>query len=217
MFWQPGEHILWHYRFATWQEGQPEFVDPMTVVRDDERGLVAWLAPGTERLKSVLATGAELRSAPLAERFTQARARARGQWFGPGILLVAPTRVPWSVWLFWDEQWAFEGWYLNLEALHQRDGKRLFTSDHVLDVWVEADGTAQLKDDDELEAAVEQGRFTAEEGAAIRDNARAALASFRAREWPFGEPWPDWRPDPAWSRPTLPAHMAWDFDELGTP
>lgn len=215
MFWRRGEHIFWHYRRPRWQPGEAEFIDPMTVVRDDEHSLIAWLAPGTEVLKSVLATGENLRSAPLAERFSRGRASARGQWQGPGILRIAPTGVPWSVWLFWDDDWGFDGWYLNLEAVHQRDGYQIFTSDHVLDVWVAEDGEAELKDEDELEAAIEQGRFSVPEGQAIHEHAQAALATFRAREFPFNEVWQDWRPDPRWERPALPVNTAWDFDETG--
>lgn len=71
--------------------------------------------------------------------------------------------MPWSVWLFWDDEWTFDGWYVNLEALHRREGRDLFSSDHVLDVWIDADGGIQIKDEDELEAAVEQGLLSAAE------------------------------------------------------
>jgi hypothetical protein len=214
MSWQRGEHILWHYRRPTWRPGDAEFVDPMTVVRDDERGLVAWLAPGTERLKAVLGNGKPLRAAGPGDRFVGPRARARGQWHGPGILRIAPPAVPWSVWLFWDEPWEFDGWYVTLEAVSHREGRHLFTSDRVLDVWLPREGAAALKDEDELEAAVAEGAFTADEAKEFRGHAEAALAVFEAGGFPFDEPWQDWRPDPAWERPVLPAGATWDFDEL---
>ena len=217
MYWQRGELIYWHYRRPTWSPGQPESLQPVTVVRDDQRGLVAWLAPKTELIKTVLPTGAGLRSAPLTERFSVGRAAARAHWRGPGVLCAAPLARPWSVRLFWDEDWRFEGWYVNLEKAHVRDGRRVLSSDHVLDVWIEPNGDASLKDEDELSAAVDQGRFTPSEAETIRGNAEAAIASFRAREWPFDEPWPVWRPDPSWIRPTLPEHARWDFDEIGPP
>ncbi len=116
--------------------------------------------------------------------------------------------------MFWDEPWVFGGWYVNLEAENQRDGRHLFTSDRVLDVWVPQDGAAALKDEDELEAAVEEGVFTSDEAEAFRGHAEAALAVFEAGGFPFDEPWQDWRPDPAWERPVLPAEATWDFDEL---
>ena len=112
--------------------------------------------------------------------------------------------MPWSVWLFWDDDWAFDGWYVNLEAVHRREGRDLFSCDHVLDVWIDADGDVQMKDEDELEAAVEQGLFTAAERREIREDASTALHTFRSGGFPFNEPWRDWRPEPAWERPVLP-------------
>jgi hypothetical protein len=29
-----------------------------------------------------------------------------------------------------------------------------------------------------------------------------------AREWPFNEPWPDWRPDPSWAAPQIRDHRS---------
>ncbi len=187
MFWHPGEHIYWHYRRPRWQPGDAEYIDPVTVVRDDERGLVAWLAPDTEVLKSVLPNGGHPRSAPPEVAFSIGRVSARGRWQGPGILRVAPQGVPWSVWLFWDDEWTFDGWYVNLEALHRREGRDLYSSDHVLDVWIDAGGGIQMKDEDELEAAVEQGLFTAAEKQQIQDDARAAMRMFRSGGFPFNE------------------------------
>ena len=214
MFWQPGEHIHWHYRRPHWQPGHAEHIDPVTVVRDDDRGLVAWLAPDTEVVKSVLPDGGHPRSAPPETAFSSGRVSARGRWQGPGILRIAPSGVPWSVWLFWDDDWAFEGWYVNLEAIHRREGNHLFSSDHVLDVWIDADGGIHMKDEDELEAAVEQGLFRASEGQQIEDDGRAALRTFRSGGFPFDETWWDWRPDPVWERPALPADARWELDQL---
>ncbi|MGN6577212.1 MAG: DUF402 domain-containing protein [Nocardioides sp.] len=214
MFWRPGEHIYWHYRRPRWQPGDAEYVDPLTVVRDDERGLVAWLAPGTEVLKSVLPDGRPPRSAPAESAFSIGRVSARGRWQGPGILRIAPSGLPWSVWLFWDPAWHFEGWYVNLEAPHRREGRHLFSSDHVLDVWIGADNTVRMKDEDELDAAVEQGLFSTADGQRITEDARAAIETFRAGDFPFDEPWRDWRPDPGWPRPVLPAEANWVFDQL---
>jgi predicted RNA-binding protein associated with RNAse of E/G family len=122
--------------------------------------------------------------------------------------------VPWSVWLFWDEDGTFEGWYVNLEAVHRREGRHLFSSDHVLDVWITADGEVRMKDEDELAAAVQQGLFSPEQGREIEGDARAAVEAFRAGAFPFDEPWAAWRPDPAWARPGLPVGARWTFDEL---
>lgn len=236
-FLEPGDVVLWRYRDIGWEPGRPETASPMRVVRDDERGLVAWLAPGTVHLTKRYPDGSDMRAVPMEERFLRdaQRVQARSRWHGAGILRIAPAGVPWSVWLFWDvpdvdgaegaasdpadpadpaayDRWCFEGWYVNLETVHQRSGDATFTGDHVLDLWIEADGTVNVKDADELVAAVEQGRGTAEQADAIRHNAEHARASFAAGDWPFDDAWTRWRPDPAWAAPTLGDDETWQVD-----
>ncbi|KRF46561.1 hypothetical protein ASG96_00460 [Terrabacter sp. Soil810] len=100
----PGDVVMWRYRDHAWEPGRPETASPMRVVRDDERGLVAWLAPGTVQLTKRYADGSDLRDVPMGERFLRdaQRVQARSRWRGAGILRIAPVEVPWSVWLFWD-------------------------------------------------------------------------------------------------------------------
>ena len=86
--------------------------------------------------------------------------------------------------MFWDEQWVFDGWYVNLEAVNRRDGRHLLTSDRVLDVWVPQDGAAALKDEDELEAAVAEGAFTADEAEAFRGACPGRAGHLRGRRVP---------------------------------
>ncbi|GLJ62587.1 hypothetical protein GCM10017576_27180 [Microbacterium barkeri] len=203
-FLRPGAQIDWHYRRPGWTAGDASTIAPMRVVRDDPRGLVAWLAPGTVQEAQGAPDGRRIRTVPLERRWTERRIRIREEWWGNGILRIAPTGTPWSVWLFWSgEPWTFSGWYVNLENAHLRAGEATYSSDHVLDVWIDAAGHAQLKDEDELEEALVQGRIAPEEAAHIRRHAEAAIASFAAGDWPFDPAWRDWRPDPSWTTPTL--------------
>ncbi|WP_323097272.1 DUF402 domain-containing protein [Intrasporangium sp. YIM S08009] len=228
-FLDPGEVVMWRYRDYAWAPGRPETVSPMRVVRDDARGLVAWLAPGTPQLTKRYPDGSDLRDVALAERYVRAphRVQARSRWRGAGILRVAQAGTPWSVWLFWDvpdgldpadpaahDTWEFAGWYVNLETAHHRAGHDTFTGDHVLDLWIEPDGTVHVKDADELEAAEQVGLLSADETAAIRLNAEHGRASFRAGDWPFDDAWTRWRPDAAWTTPDLRADEHWEVDLL---
>lgn len=202
--WPPGTEILWRYNRSG---SAVESVRPMRVVRDDAAGLVAWLAPGTLVLRPALADGAELRSIPMAERFDyprHGRATRLDTWRGQGVIKVAPAAAPWSVWLFWSQDWDFRGWYINLEDPHERVDHSVVTQDHVLDVVVQPDRTTQRKDEDELESAVVGGRYSA--AAAERFRANAAAAEDVVRRWgsPFCDHWEDWRPDQGWPVPPLP-------------
>lgn len=191
-----GDVVRWRYARGC---------DPMRVVRDDERGLVAWLAEDTEQLVSVPADGRALRERPVVERFTAERVPAIRRWQGTGVLRIAPTGVPWSVWLFWEDDGSFAGHYVNLELTHLRSGAETSTRDLVLDLWLEPSGELWLKDADELEAATASGRFAGgldDEVRAIADLARVHLVE--AADWPLDEEWTTWRPPAHWTTPPLP-------------
>ena len=208
-FWQPGTTIEWVYE-GTGRHADKPNVRPMTVVRDDEDGLVAWLAPGTPLIKPVLVDGRETRYAGPVAMFTEDRVLKLDVWRGTGILKVLPPGKPWSVWHFWAEDGSFRGWYVNLEAEHRRDpaARRTSTTDYVLDLWITPDRTIEWKDEDELEGAVAGGRFTEDEAARIVADAHDAVREIEAWTSPFADGWQDWRPDPHLRLPEAPTGFA---------
>lgn len=211
-FWSPGAEFAWRYQRKVPGYHGPETVRPMRVVRDDADSLVGWLAPGTRVLRPVLADGRELRAVPAHEMFRSGRAVGRGRWQGTGVLKIAPTGMPWSVWLFWGDGWSFRGWYVNLEDAHLRDATSVVTQDHVLDLWVTPDRSVHWKDEDELEAAVDTRRWSAEDARRFRADARGVEEIVARWRSPFADGWEGWRPDPSWSVPELPGDLAWDFE-----
>jgi len=208
-YWTPGTTIEWVYSGSGVHADKPT-VRPMTVVRDDADGLVAWLAPGTPLLKAVLADGRELRHAGPIGMFTEPRVLKLDIWHGTGILKVAPAGKPWSVWYFWSDDGTFRGWYVNLEDPHVRDyaGRRTSTRDHVLDLWITPDRIIHWKDEDELEGAVLAGRFTQAEADAITATAHQAVEEIHAWTAPFSDDWQSWTAPEAWPLPAAPAGPA---------
>ena len=184
--------------------GQFRGVRPLTVVEDRDDLLAAWLAPGTPVLKPVLASGADLRSVPLEERFTAPRKAVLASWSGPGILKLVPWGAAHSVWLFWHPDGRFWGWYVNLEEPHRRWDGGLDTRDNVLDIWVDAPRSWRLKDEDEFDVAVRSGRLTDDQAAAVQREAERVIALVEAWAAPFRDRWELWGPDPAWPLPALP-------------
>lgn len=209
-FWPPGRQIMWRFRRKVPGYEGPETVHPVTVVRDDDEGLVAWLAAGTPVLRPVLPDGAELRSVGTVDMFTAGRAALRDRWRGPGILKIAPTGMPWSMLVFSEPR----GWYVNLEDVHQRSADAVYTQDHVLDVWVDANRNVAWKDEDELEAAVRAGRYTRAAARQFQADAEAVVERIDRWESPFCDGWEHWIPNPAWPVPALPLGEHWDFDRL---
>lgn len=205
-----GQEFVWHYRRRSWQPGMPETAFPMRVVRDDERGLVSWLAPDTVGLVPERTDGRGRRD-DKATMFTAARRQGRGAWSGHGNVRIIPTGTPWSVWLFRtgpEPAAPLSSWYLNPEDPARRTDTDLVTSDLVLDLVITPDRSVAFKDRDELVLAVEQARFTAAEAAEIETFGARAEESFRDADWPFDDEWTHWSPPAEWSVPVLPRRFS---------
>ncbi|MEU6483187.1 DUF402 domain-containing protein [Streptomyces sp. NPDC046887] len=204
--WAPGTQVLWRYRDNA--DGHVHICRPVTVVQDTEELLAVWMAPGTECVKPVLADGRPVYEEPLATRYTAARTTARARWAGAGVLKLARPDEPWSVWLFWEQGWLFRSWYVNLEEPRTRWSRGVDSEDHFLDISVYPDRSWLWRDEDEFEQAQRSGLMGPEQARRVRAGGAAALETVRAWGSPFADGWEDWRPDPAWPVPRLPAD--WD-------
>jgi hypothetical protein len=121
-------------------------------------------------------------------------------WTDRHILrLVRPTDSH-TIELFWDEQWSFANWYVNLQTPLVQTSLGFDTTDLALDLWIEPDGTPHWKDEDDFAEAQSLDVLDAESAAAVRAEGERVLA-----EWPFPTGWEDWRPDSEWPVPELPA------------
>jgi len=108
-----------------------------------------------------------------------------------------------SIRLFWDEDWRLNIWYVNLEAPYRRTAKGIGVFDHALDILVSPALEWQWKDEEEFEAMCRAGLFSEEEARAIRAEGERVIGRIERHEWPFNDPWPDWRPDPRWPVPKI--------------
>jgi hypothetical protein len=111
----------------------------------------------------------------------------------------------WVSWLPHGEHW---GWYVNLQEPFRRTELGFETMDLVLDLIVERNRTWRWKDEDELRTFVERGALDTETVERVREEGLRVATRAERDEPPFSDPWPDWRPDPAWDTPVLPP--GWD-------
>jgi uncharacterized protein DUF402 len=103
---------------------------------------------------------------------------------------------------FWDEEWSFIGWYVNLQAPLAVAGNRFDTTDWALDVVVDPDGTWHWKDEDDFARAIELGVLNEVQAAEVRAEGERVIAE---APWPTG--WEKWRPPAEWTPLGLP--MDW--------
>ncbi|KOG88451.1 cytidylyl-2-hydroxypropylphosphonate hydrolase [Streptomyces varsoviensis] len=204
--WAAGEHILWRYRDNACD--RIHICRPVTVVRDTDELLAVWMAPGTDCVKPLLADGTPVHREPLGTRYTKPRTTTRSRWFGTGVLKLARPGEPWSVWLFWERGWRFKDWYVNLEEPLTRWAGGVDSEDHFLDISVYPDRSWEWKDEDEFEQAQRVGLMSPAKADRVRAAGRSAVEMIHDWGPPFSAGWEDWRPDPAWTVPELPAD--WD-------
>jgi Protein of unknown function (DUF402) len=108
------------------------------------------------------------------------------------------------VWVFWSGPGRdFTGWYVNLQEPFRRTKIGIDTQDLELDIVVSVDGSWQYKDDEELDAWIERGRWTPAEVAAIWAEGKRICQMLDAGERWWSDEWATWRPDPDWPLPRL--------------
>jgi hypothetical protein len=157
--------------------------------------------PGSETRVPVGDDGARLRVPQDGWRLRRSRWE---NW----TLRVARRGDPFSTLLFFDDCGTFLSWYVNFERPLVRTHIGWDTLDWKLDLVALPNGTARLKDEDELEEAIALELFSSDDAAGFRAEGEHAARSIIERRPPFDEPWEEWRPDPAWQLPELPD--GWD-------
>jgi predicted RNA-binding protein associated with RNAse of E/G family len=198
MGWKPGDEIVLREMWL----GRVWTAMPARVVEDSPGQRIDFIPPGTLIKYAVDEGGNELRLYTdhwrLVDHVTR-RAVLGFSW---------PDRRH-AILALWDEGWNFTGWYVNVETPLAKTERTLDYVDHCIDVLVSPDRSMwSWKDEEELEEAVRRGIFTADEAAAFRAEGEQAVGRLLRREPPFDREWDGWRPDPAWSTPTLPD--GWD-------
>lgn len=198
--WAPGADVQLRFIRLDGSEGQ---VHPLRVIADDGRRLLGWLPAETPVISTRLLGGRDQRAAPLAERFTLPRERFLSRWTGSATLRLIDEGRWSSVWWFFTPGGEFSNWYVNLEVPLGRTRSTVDRCDGALDVVVQPDLSWQWKDEDEAAAAVAAGRFTPRQLARLRAEGERMIALAEAGEFPFDGSHCDFRPDPAWSAPSL--------------
>lgn len=188
--WRPGDVIV---RREVLNDGRVWLELPVIVVRDEPDLLVTYLAEG-----------APLRfpPGPWPTHDGKHPWHANPTWYGHGVLMLHRPGEMVAVWVFWSgAERRFDTWYLNIQEPYRRTAIGVDSQDLELDVLVAADGSWRLKDDEELEQRIREGRFTTEQVAAIRAEGRRITGTLDASGPWWSEDWATWEPDPAWTTP----------------
>ena len=207
MSWHPGQTIVVQ---EVWR-GKLWAARPMIVAEDRGDFLALWFPKGT-RWKAPTTSPGLPAAEDRGERLCACM--ASGEWIFRDLewdvdtLWVLEAEVSHAVWVSWLDGFEPWGWYVNLQEPFSRTTHSLQTMDLMLDVIVDRDRSWRWKDEDELQALLDWQLIDGAKAAAIRAEAESVLRRLEADKPPFNEPWHDWRPEPAWGLPELPA--GWD-------
>jgi hypothetical protein len=199
--WNAGETAV--VRYLT-RDGRPGMTWPFTVVEDREDLLALYIPKG--------ALYKRFRRLPSEEARERGSTRVLDDevWRRDVLRLMYPGAHH-SIWLFWeyeDGERRHTTYYVNMEEPYRRTGIGFDTNDHMLDIVVTPDLEWRWKDADELAERVQQGVYPADFADSIRAEGERVIEKIERRESPFGDGWPEWKPDPNWQTPVLP--LEWD-------
>ncbi len=139
-------------------------------------------------------------------------------WRLDGALIYQPAQNDaQSVWWIFGADGGFSGWYVNLER-RVHDGADIDVFDAELDLLVTPDHQWRWKDEESFAQKTGHPRFwSTAEAVAIRERGLRLARLAETRSFPFDGTWCDFRPDPAWEPPPLPASDgAYRGEHVGT-
>ena len=199
--WAPGDAVvLRHAR----EDRAYRWAAATRVVEDRGDSVILYLQPGNEIRRMAGDDGEPTRDFYNATRVVPAT------WGLNHALYLTDFGEAYSVHLFWDETtWEFRCWYINFQEPLRRSRLGFDTMDQTLDLVISPDLAHWVwKDDDEFEQGIAYGWYTREQQSEIKALGERVLERVTRRDAPFGEPWPEWRPDAAWAPLALP--LDWD-------
>jgi Protein of unknown function (DUF402) len=203
--WQPGDVILMEEFVSRSKPPQLISVRPQVVVEDKPEYLAIVSMPGTTWMTR---DEPGRTSMPVEERIElYIREELTHDWYertGRGaVLTLHAPQVAHCVRLLWDSEWRLQFWYVNLEEPYLRTERGIEVTDHTLDVVAMPDFSWSWKDEPEFEALTKAAKIPLDKAHAIRSEGERVIKGIEERAWPFGEPWPEWRPDSAWPVPRI--------------
>jgi hypothetical protein len=205
-----GQTIAWR-NCARDASGDPQssYAAAMTVVRDEPHDLVLYRAPGYPmgRRNADLVEGTAFRHPPVI-RYLDGW-RPDPDWGHWRVLLLMKPDARHAVSLFWDAATGrLDFWYIDLIGPVQRRPFGFDFIEHGLDIVVEPDLSRwRWKDEDELEWAVRDGRYSRVEADGLYREGERAVERL-TRESATFERWRTWRAPVAWQVPAMPS--GWD-------
>jgi hypothetical protein len=177
--------------FRSIYHGRTIYAISAWLIEENEHHVVLATVPGAECLVLVGDRHQILHDVAAGTERVESRAWERNR-----VLWIVPFNTLYMLGLFWhDASDQFLGYYINLQAVVQRDATGFSSLDHILDVVARqiSPGAGKTKTNSKLRSRSDWSR--ALQAGEIRANGEHAIAEL-SRLIPTG--WEDWRPKRAW-------------------
>lgn len=210
--WEPGQTVVHQ---EVWKD-RLWAARPLTVVADTPERTLLWIPQGT--IRKIPITPPTRSDPPDIHARTIANLD-RGDWvmgehaWDVSSLWILEPNDWYSIWVSWLADGSHLGWYINMQRPMRRNTVGFEAMDLMLDIVAEPDLSWRWKDLDEFNEITDRGIFDPDLAERVRTEAHAAINDIEHAAPPFCDPWPDWKPDPTWKLPELPA----DWDQLPDP
>ena len=205
--WQPGDIITWRGIFndRVWH------AQPTVVVKDSPEELVLTLLPGTECATDENYPKGKKAGKRRWEFMDNDWTLAKYTWHTNRLLLILEPETYYSAVYFWNHTSnEFICYYINFQQPFKRSHCGIDTLDLELDIIINPDLSYEWKDLEDYEKCISAGMIRPEWVQEIDKAKEDILERLAKRAYPLDGSWLDWKPDPTWSPPKLPA----DWDKI---
>ena len=124
------------------------------------------------------------------------------------LLLIEPKKYYSTIYFWQDDSNEFLCYYINFQSPFQRSHSGFDTLDLELDIIINPDYSWKIKDLDDYQKGIECGTILHEWTQEIEVAKDEVFDRIANRHYPLNNSWSNWKPDPNWSAPKLPAN--WD-------
>jgi protein associated with RNAse G/E len=130
-------------------------------------------------------------------------------WHTNRLLLLIQPQKYYSTIYFWQADLnTFLCYYINFQLPIQRSPSGFDTLDLELDIIIHPDYSWRIKDIDDYKKGIENGTISYKWTQEIEDAKEEVFDRLASKQYPLDNSWVNWRPDPNWTAPKLPAN--WD-------
>jgi len=205
MRWKAGEVIAWRgiYNQQIWH------AMPVIVVNDSPEELALAILPGADGFVPEGYSEGKQNGKRRWDFRDKPWKLDRHVWHTHRVLILLEPQKYYDIEYFWDDESdEFKCFYVNFQLPFQRSHSGIDALDLELDIVINPDFSWRWKDVDDYQKAIDSGLILKEWANEIEGAKLEVLERLEKRSYPFDKSWLNWRPDPGWSAPKLPA--GWD-------